>query len=103
MEEPMPKSLEIQPKEQTIVLDKWTVNLRYNMFDNYWYYDLYLGNQALLLGVKLTVNAYPMAFEALPYPKLLLVDTDPNNINPPDMLNDLGGRLELVETDYVEE
>lgn len=103
MEEPMPKSLEIQPKEQTIVLDKWTVNLRYNMFDNYWYYDLYLGNQALLLGVKLTVNAYPMAFETLPYPKLFLVDTDPNNINPPDMLNDFGGRLELVETDYVEE
>ena len=38
----MAKSLEIQPKEQTIVLDKWTVNLRYNIFDNYWYYDLYL-------------------------------------------------------------
>lgn len=99
----MATALYVQSKEQTIVLDKWTVNLRFNIFDNYWYYDLYLGTQPLLLGVKLTVNAYPLAFESLPYPKLCLVDTDPNNINPPDMLNDLGGRLELIETDYVED
>lgn len=99
----MANALYVQPKEQTIVLDRWTANLRFNIFDKYWYYDLYLGTQPLLLGVKLTVNAYPLAFESLPYPKLCLVDTDPNNINPPDMLNDLGGRLELIETDYVED
>lgn len=99
----MPKSLDVQSKEQTLTIEKWTVNLRYNMFDNYWYYDLYLGTEALLLGVKLTINAYPLAFENLPYPKLFLVDTDPNNVNPPNMLTDFGGRLELVETDYIED
>jgi hypothetical protein len=99
----MAKALYVQPKEQTIVLDEWTANLRFNIFDKYWYYDLYLGTQLVLAGVKLTVNAYPLAFETLPYPKLFLVDSDPTNTNPPDVLSDLGGRLELIETDYVEE
>lgn len=99
----MAKALDVSAKEQTIVLDKWTANLRFNIFDKYWYYDLFLGATPILLGVKLTIGAYPIAFEHLPYPKLALVDTDPNNTTPPDVLNDFGGRLELIQTDYIEE
>ena len=98
----MSYALQVLPKEQDLVLDKWTAKIRFNLFGNYWFYDLYLGETLVLAGQVLKPNTYPVVFEYLHYPKLFLVDTEPDNLTPPDALTDFGGRLELCQTDYTE-
>lgn len=98
----MPLGIEIDAREQRILIDKWTADIRFNPFQNFWFYDLYDGDTLLLAGQKLEINAYPLPLNHLPYPKLFLIDTDPNNVSPPDVMTDFGGRLELAQTDYVE-
>lgn len=99
----MAYGLQISGGEQTITVDKWRAVLRFNIFYNFWYYDLYRGTQLLLAGQRLTLNSYPAHLETYPFPKLFLVDTEPTNPNPVDMMNDFGKRLELSMTDYIED
>lgn len=99
----MAYALQIAAKEQDLMIDRWIAKLRYNLFQNYWFYDLYLADTCLLAGQALKINSYPIVLEHLPYPKLFLVDTEPNNTNAPNMATDFGGRLELCVSDYTEE
>lgn len=96
----MANAIEVEAKEQNIELEGFTYKIRFNMFYNFWYYDVYQGDTLLLAGQKLVINSYPMALRTLPYPQLFLVDTKPESTEKIDPLTDLGNRLELVETDY---
>lgn len=98
----MALAIDVTSKEQTLLVDRWVVQLRFNPLQQFWFYDLYDGDTLLLAGQKLELNSYPIALETLHYPKLFLVDTDPTNPEPINMETDLGDRLELCETDYQE-
>ena len=99
----MPVALNVTAKELSIALDRWTAKLRFNFFYNYWIYDLYLGDSLILAGQALKPNCYPAYLEYANYPRLFVVDTQPDSETPLDPLNDLGERLELCQTDYDEE
>lgn len=99
----MATAIEIDAREQDILIDRWTAKIRFNPFYNFWFYDLYEGDQAILVGQKLEIDSIPVQLTHYPFPKLFLVDTEPESKQPIDIINDFGKRLELCQTDYEEE
>lgn len=88
--------LEVESKEQTFTWEDYTINLRYNEFNHYWFYDITSENKSLY-GIVLRVNGFSLKnMKYLDMPMLLIADSEPNNSIPYSLEDDLGGRLKLI-------
>lgn len=90
------KQLDVESREQSFVWDGFTINLRYNEFDEYWFYDI-TSEEKSRYGIALYVNEFAlknMTYEDMPM--LVLVDSEPENENPYSLTDDIGGRLKLI-------
>lgn len=90
------KQLEIEPKEQTFTWENYTVNLKYNDYNHYWFYDI-TSDAKSLYGVVLRVNQFSLKnMTYLDMPMFIIIDSEPNNTVPYSIESDLGGRLKLI-------
>lgn len=93
--------LVIASEEQTLTLNNnYSAELRYNVFNKYWYYNLYnqLG-EAILYGMALKPNccpAYHLTHNS-EIPKLVMYDEAPESKEEYNPYVEIGGRLGLYE------
>lgn len=91
--------LDVEAKEQEFPYNDYTIELRFNDYYNYWFYNI-ISDEKSQYGVSLEVNC--MANRGLTYrdmPILCVIDSNPTSLYPLDIKNDLGGRLKLILID----
>lgn len=95
-------TLDVEAKEQDFPYGNYTIELRFNDYYNYWFYNI-ISDEKSQYGVSLEVDC--VANRGLFYrglPVLIVVDSNPESIYPLDIKKDLGGRLKLVLIDSEE-
>lgn len=91
--------LEIDSNTREFPYNNYTITLKFNEYDGYWYYDI-VSDEKSMYGVPLYIDDY--VFDGLDYldmPYLLLVDSNESSAYPIDYYNDLGDRLKLIVID----
>ena len=95
-------ALDVEAKEQEFPYNEYTIELRFNDYFGYWFYNI-ISDEKSQYGVSLEVDC--IASRNLLYrglPVLGIIDSDPTSIYPLDVKNDLGERLKLVLIDSEE-
>ena len=95
-------TLDVEAKEQDFPYNEYTIELRYNDYYNYWFYNI-ISEEKSQYGVSLEVGCQAsrnLLYRGLPV--LGIIDTDPESIYNLNVKEDLGGRLQLVLIDSEE-
>lgn len=94
--------IQVEAKEQDFTYGNYTMYLKFNPFDGYWFYDL-VSDEKSIYGVPLYIDDYALTgLDYLEMPRFLLIDSEENSSYPIDIYNDLGGRLKLIVIDPEE-
>jgi hypothetical protein len=94
--------LEVEAKEQNFPYKGYTIELRYNDYFGYWFYNI-ISDEKSQYGVSLRTGE--IASRGLLYrglPILGVIDSNPTSLYPIDTKKDLGDRLKLVLVDKEE-
>lgn len=94
--------LEVEAKEQNFPYNNYTIELRFNDYYNYWFYNI-ISDEKSQYGVSLEVGCKAnrgLLYRGLPI--LGVIDSNPTSIYPLDVKKDLGGRLKLLLVDSEE-
>lgn len=95
-------ALDVEAKEQEFPYNEYTIELRFNDYFGYWFYNI-ISDEKSQYGVSLEVDCIAsrnLLYRGLPI--LGIIDSDPTSIYPLDVKNDLGERLKLVLIDSEE-
>ena len=87
-------------QEQTINVGDYNLKFTFDPFNQEWHYDLMnLDGEVLLYNVVLKVNGYPLKgiADRFNYPKICLIDNEPNSKEELVPYTDFGDRLGLYE------
>ena len=94
--------LEVEAKEQDFPYNEYTIELRYNDYYGYWFYNI-ISDDKSQYGVSLRtgeIASRNLLYRGLPI--LGVIDSDPNSLYPIDTKTELGQRLKLVLIDKEE-
>lgn len=93
------EEIQVKAKEQEFPYNEYTISLKFNPYDGYWFYDI-VSDEKAMYGIPLYIDDYVHSnLDYLEIPKLILVDSTPDSIYPIDIYNDLGQRLKLIVID----
>lgn len=87
-------------EEQTISIGDYNIKFTFDPFNHEWHYDLSLINgEVLLTNVMLRINTYPLKdiADRYDYPKICLIDKNPDSEEEINPMLDFGDRLGVFE------
>lgn len=87
-------------EEQTVVIGGFSFRFKFNPFDREWLFDMVDNNGATVLNnVVIRPDSYPMKSIDVKWdwPKVCLIDKEPDSTAVLNPLLDFGGRLGLYE------
>ena len=86
--------------EQTIAIGLYNFNFKFNPFDREWLFDMTDSNGSLILtNIVIRPNTYPLQGidTKWDWPRICMIDNEPNSDAPLNPLLDFGGRLGIFE------
>lgn len=90
------KRFEVESKEQTFPYEDYMIDLRFNDYNGYWYYNITSETKSMY-GVSLRVDEFAgRNLQYLEMPFLMIIDSNPTSSYGYDIKKDLGGRLKLI-------